>query len=83
MRMDRPEHVGRKERFEIRGKLGAGGVGVVYRVFDRERGVEIALKTVQAATGSQLYRFKREFRSLADVVHPNLVGLHELHIALR
>jgi serine/threonine protein kinase len=67
------------ERFEIRGKLGAGALGVVYRAFDRQRGTEVALKTLREVTGSDLYRFKREFRTLADIVHPNLVTLHELH----
>jgi serine/threonine protein kinase len=67
------------ERFEIRGKLGSGGLGVVYRAFDKVRGTEVALKTLRQVTGRDLYRFKREFRSFADIVHPNLVALHELH----
>ncbi|KAB2893679.1 MAG: protein kinase, partial [Kofleriaceae bacterium] len=67
------------ERFDVRGKLGSGGNGVVYRVFDRVRGAEVALKTLTASGGRELYRFKREFRSLVDLAHPNLVALHELH----
>ena len=66
-------------RFEIRGTLGAGGAGVVYRAFDRQLRREVALKLLRHAHGRDLYRFKREFRSLADIVHPNLVSLHELH----
>ncbi len=66
-------------RFEVRGTLGAGGAGVVYRAFDRQLGREVALKLLKQASGRDLYRFKREFRTLADIVHPNLVTLHELH----
>jgi tRNA A-37 threonylcarbamoyl transferase component Bud32/tetratricopeptide (TPR) repeat protein len=66
-------------RFEVRGTLGAGGAGVVYRAFDRQLQREIALKLLRQASGRDLYRFKKEFRALADIVHPNLVALHELH----
>src|SRR5258706_10462713 len=68
-------------RFELRGTLGAGGAGVVYRAFDRQLQREVALKLLRQASGRDLYRFKKEFRSLADIVHPNLVALHELHAA--
>src|ERR1041384_2577683 len=68
-------------RFEVRGTLGAGGAGVVYRAFDRQLQREVALKQLRQASGRDLYRFKKEFRSLADIVHPNLVALHELHEA--
>src|SRR5262245_5357718 len=66
-------------RFEVRGTLGAGGAGVVYRAFDRQLQREVALKLLRQASGRDLYRFKKEFRALADIVHPNLVTLHELH----
>jgi eukaryotic-like serine/threonine-protein kinase len=68
-------------RFEVRDVLGAGGMGVVYRAFDRRDGRLIALKRLRQASGRDLYRFKREFRALADLVHPSLVPLHELHTA--
>jgi tetratricopeptide (TPR) repeat protein/tRNA A-37 threonylcarbamoyl transferase component Bud32 len=68
-------------RFEVRGTLGVGGAGVVYRAFDRQLLREVALKLLRQASGRDLYRFKREFRALADIVHPNLVALHELHAA--
>jgi len=68
-------------RFEVRGTLGAGGAGVVYRAFDRQLKREVALKLLRQASGRDLYRFKKEFRALADIVHPNLVTLHELHAA--
>jgi predicted Ser/Thr protein kinase len=65
-------------RFELRGELGSGGMGYVHRVLDRQRGEEVALKSLRAQSARDIYRFKREFRSLADLTHPNLVMLHEL-----
>src|SRR5512143_2898630 len=67
------------QRFELRGTLGTGGAGTVYRAFDKQLQREVALKLLRRASGRDLYRFKREFRALADIVHPNLVALHELH----
>jgi tRNA A-37 threonylcarbamoyl transferase component Bud32 len=65
-------------RFEFRGELGSGAFGIVYRVHDRARGVDVALKTLTRLDGTLLYRFKREFRCMADLQHPNLIDLHDL-----
>jgi hypothetical protein len=66
------------DRYHVRRCIGTGSMGAVYEAFDRERGRTIALKRLRHFSGSALYLFKQEFRTLADVHHPNLVRLHEL-----
>jgi len=53
-------------------------MGEVFEAYDRERQEQVALKTIQSAGGRPLARFKREFRALHDLSHPNLVALGEL-----
>src|SRR5215210_5326096 len=64
-------------RFRIRRRLGSGGMGVVYEAHDLETDKVVALKTLTRAEASHISRFKNEFRSLADVSHPNLAALYE------
>ena len=65
-------------RFEIVRRLGIGGMGAVFEALDRERDRNVALKVLTVENADALLRFKREFRSLQSVHHPNLVSLGEL-----
>jgi eukaryotic-like serine/threonine-protein kinase len=66
------------KRFRVVRQLGAGGAGVVYEVEDRERHERVALKRLRHTDPLALQRFKREFRAVQDLQHPNLVHLGEL-----
>lgn len=65
-------------RFQIRRLIGTGSFGVVYEAFDTLRNRVVALKTLSRADGDSIARFKREFRSLAELRHPHLASLYEL-----
>jgi len=68
----------RPPRFELRGELGRGAMGIVYEAFDREKQREVALKTIRNPEPEKVLRLKREFRALRDLHHRNLVQLGEL-----
>jgi len=66
------------KRFRITRELGSGGMGVVYEAFDQETKAVVALKTLRHADARSLDRFKREFRAVQGLEHPNVVSLGEL-----
>jgi eukaryotic-like serine/threonine-protein kinase len=67
-------------RYRVVSSLGRGGMGEVYAVDDLDQGRRVALKTIRGGANyaQALYRFKQEFRSLADLQHPNLIRLYDL-----
>jgi hypothetical protein len=65
-------------RYVVRRELGTGAVGRVYEAWDTQRRCEVALKTLVHLSPRALYRFKAEFRALADIRHDNLAALESL-----
>lgn len=67
--------------YEILQRLGAGGMGEVYRAKDTRLNREVAIKTLALDRGSQpevLSRFEQEARAACALNHPNIVTIYEL-----
>ncbi len=66
-------------RFQILRQLGEGGMGVVYAAYDDKLDRKIAIKVLRGkASRTARARLLREAQALAKVVHPNIVGVHEV-----
>jgi tetratricopeptide (TPR) repeat protein len=72
-----PERLG---DYVLEHRLGAGAMGEVFAARHAITGERVALKRLVGVEATSLVRFKREFRALADVAHPNLVRLGDLVI---
>ena len=69
-------------RFEIRECIGAGGMGEVYRVHDRNRSIDIAIKVMRPGlTGNDAakQRFMNEAQIAIGLSHPNIVKTNDVN----
>jgi hypothetical protein len=77
------QHVG---SFRVGDKLGAGGMGEVWRARDTRLDREVALKLLPAGFADdpdRHARFEREAKLLASLNHPNIAHLYGLeHLAV-
>src|SRR6266699_2422289 len=69
-------------RYDVKEVLGMGGMGVVYRAFDRELQEPVAIKTLRpealGGDGVALERFKQEIRLARKITHRNVVRTYDL-----
>lgn len=76
--LERPITVG--ARYEIAEEIGRGGMGHVYRAFDRELERDVALKVLARAEldPRAMERLKREARIAARLEHPGIVPVYDV-----
>ncbi len=71
-----------EERYEIRGTLGKGGLGTVYRAYDRSLKREVAIKRIIAGEDGQTEEAARQMEqetgALAALQHPHIVTIYDV-----
>ena len=68
-------------KYQVTGLLGRGGMGLVYRAFDKHLGREVAIKTITegfAGDPEMLERFYREAAKTGMLKHSNIVTVYDL-----
>jgi tetratricopeptide (TPR) repeat protein len=68
-------------RYELLDRLGAGGMGEVFRASDHDLRRDVAIKFLSAQFASDpdgLARFAQEARAASSLNHPNIVTIHEI-----
>ena len=72
-------------RYTIVGILGRGGMGAVYKAWDDELGVPVAIKSIAFGAGTDAgeksdmeRRFKREAQLAREITHRNVVRIHDI-----
>ncbi|MBO8171094.1 MAG: Stk1 family PASTA domain-containing Ser/Thr kinase [Bacillaceae bacterium] len=69
------------DRYEIRQRIGGGGMAVVYKAHDRLLNRSVAVKVLRPQFGQDedfIRRFRREAQSAASLSHPNIVSIFDV-----
>src|SRR6266536_2933745 len=68
-------------RYEIRSKIGEGGMGEVYRARDEKLNRDVAIKVLPAALSQdadRLRRFEQEAQAAGTLNHPNILAVYDI-----
>jgi Protein kinase domain len=79
-----PRQPVRVGRYQVLGRIGAGGMGVVYRAHDPELARDVAVKFMNSDAGGNdelataRARLVREARAMARLAHPNVIHVYDV-----
>ena len=73
---DRPDFA--HTRYDLHEEIGRGGMGIVFRGYDRELDRDVAIKVTAWRTDSDAARLRREARTLASLEHAGIVPVHDV-----
>src|SRR3989442_12570339 len=68
-------------RYEIRSKIGEGGMGEVYRAGDQRLNRDVAIKVLPATLSQdpdRLRRFEQEAQAASSLNHPNILAVYDV-----
>ena len=66
-------------RYELKDRIGHGGMGEVYRAFDRTTNRDVTIKTLlDFRDDAALVQFRHECSVLASLNHPNIVDIYDI-----
>ena len=68
-------------RYEVRSKIGEGGMGEVYRAFDPKLNRTVAIKVLPgalSADSNRLSRFEQEAQAIGALNHPNILAVYDV-----
>src|SRR5258705_13564004 len=69
-------------RYEIRSKIGEGGMGEVYRARDEKLNRDVAIKILPVAFSQdheRLLRFEQEAQAAGALNHPNILSVYDVN----
>src|SRR5262245_19983612 len=76
---DKPDHLGRLDRYDVLEEVGRGGMGIVLKAFDPSLHRVVAIKVLApqlATSGVARKRFLREAKAAAAITHDHIVTIH-------
>jgi serine/threonine protein kinase/tetratricopeptide (TPR) repeat protein len=70
-------------KYEIKGHIGQGGMGVVYKALDLVLGRTVAIKFLKGKSGIsqiEMSRFQQEAKAIASLNHSNIIRVHDMSV---